>query len=82
MSVLFSSILEGKSELAIFSPIIGPNIGAYLTPIGALAGIMWMSILKKYDVSLNFVTFMKYGTVLVPTALVFSSFGIYLLYGI
>ncbi len=82
MSVLFSSILEGRSELAIFSTIIGSNIGAYLTPIGALAGIMWMSILKRYDVGFNFLSFMKYGIVLVPTALIFSSLGIYLLCGI
>lgn len=82
MSVLFSSLLEGKSSLAIYSTIIGSNIGAYLTPIGALAGIMWMSILKKYDVKFNFLTFMKYGILLVPTALLFSSIGIYLLCGI
>ena len=79
MSVLYSSILEGKSELAIFSTIIGSNIGAYLTPIGALAGIMWMSILKKYNVDFNFVSFMKYGLILVPIALVSSVFGLYVL---
>ena len=79
MSVLYSSILEGKLELAIFSTIIGSNIGAYLTPIGALAGIMWMSILKKYNVDFNFVSFMKYGLILVPIALVSSVFGLYVL---
>lgn len=82
MSVLFSSILEGRSELAIFSTIIGSNIGAYLTPIGALAGIMWMSILKRYDIDFNFLSFMRYGIILVPTALISSSLGIYLLCGI
>ena len=50
MSVLFTSVLEGKSELALFSTIAGSNIGAYLTPVGALAGIMWMSILKKHNI--------------------------------
>lgn len=79
MSVLFSSILEGRSELAIYSTIIGSNIGAYLTPIGALAGIMWMSILKKYNVSFTFISFMKYGVLLVSVSLIFSSLGIYLL---
>ncbi len=79
MSVLFSSILEGRSVLAIYSTIIGSNIGAYLTPIGALAGIMWMSILKKYNVSFTFISFMKYGVLLVSVSLIFSSLGIYLL---
>lgn len=76
MSVLYSSILEGKSELALFSTIIGSNIGAYLSPIGALAGIMWMSILKKYDLNFNFISFVKFGLILVPVALVFSTLGI------
>ena len=76
MSVLYSSILEGKSEIALFSTIIGSNIGAYLSPIGALAGIMWMSILKKYDLNFNFISFVKYGLILVPVALVFSTLGI------
>ncbi len=81
MSVLYSSILEGKSELAIFSTIIGSNIGAYLTPIGALAGIMWMSILKKHEVNFNFVSFAKYGIILVPAALISSTLGIWLMCG-
>ena len=76
MSVLYSSILEGKSELALFSTIIGSNIGAYLSPIGALAGIMWMSILKKHDLNFNFISFVKFGLILVPVALVFSTLGI------
>ena len=76
MSVLYSSLLEGKSELALFSTIIGSNIGAYLTPVGALAGIMWMSILKKHDLDFNFISFVKYGIILVPVSLIFSTLGI------
>ena len=79
MSILYSSILEGKSELAIYATIIGSNIGAYLTPIGALAGIMWMSILKKYEVNFSFLSFMKYGAILAPLALGFSTLGLIIL---
>ena len=74
-----SSILENKSELSTFSTIIGSNIGAYLTPIGALAGIMWMSILKRYSVNFSFLDFVKYGLILVPVSLVFSTLGIIIL---
>lgn len=77
MSVLYSSFLSSvNSELATFGTIIGSNIGAYLTPVGALAGIMWMSILKKHDVNFNFLSFVKYGILLVPVALVFSVLGL------
>ena len=49
---------------ALYASIIGSNIGAYLTPVGALAGIMWLSILKKHDYPLSFAKFMKYGVII------------------
>ncbi len=80
MAVLFSSILEGKSEVALFSTIIGSNIGAYLTPIGALAGIMWMSILKKYGLDFSFLSFMKYGSIICLIALIGSVIGLVIMF--
>ena len=48
----------------IYSTIIASNVGAYLTPIGALAGIMWMSILKKKDVEFKIIDFVKKGIII------------------
>ena len=48
---------------AIYSTIIGSNIGAFLTPVGALAGIMFENLLSKYDVKYTFKDFVKYGTI-------------------
>lgn len=63
MSVLFAEVLSPLSgvtlQKAVFATIAGSNVGAYLTPIGALAGIMWMSILKKENVEMGFFTFVK-----------------------
>lgn len=63
MSVLFSEVLsslEGRTLLqAMYVTVAGSNIGAYLTPIGALAGIMWMSILKKEKIEFGFLSFIK-----------------------
>ena len=77
MSVLFSDIiatstLAGKSLIgATYASIIGSNIGAYLSPVGALAGIMWLSILKKHGHPISFVQFMKYGVLIsIPVMLV------------
>lgn len=51
MSVFYCSVmesLEGASlNQAIFATIMGSNLGAYLTPIGALAGIMFSNLLKN-----------------------------------
>lgn len=52
MSVAFSSIVSPLPEAdrlpAAYASIIGSNIGAYFTPLGALAGIMWSGILNKW----------------------------------
>lgn len=67
-SVLFSSILANGSVKCVYASIIGTNIGAFLTPIGALAGIMWMSLLQKQDIRFSFLDFMKYGCLIgIPT---------------
>ena len=69
MSVLFSSVLENTSLTqagymqGLYACIAGSNIGAYLTPVGALAGIMWSSILKRYGIDLSFKKFVKYGVI-------------------
>ena len=67
MSILFSNIptalTNGDYLKATFSSIIGSNIGAFLTPIGALAGIMFSNLLSKYDMKFTFLDFIKYGSI-------------------
>lgn len=75
MSVLFSEIISNMgsnvSLLAVYSSIIGSNLGAFITPLGALAGIMWMGILSSHDVKYSFLDFVKYGLIIgIPTAAV------------
>ena len=73
MSVLFSTLphMSNSENLkAIYASIIGSNIGAFLTPIGALAGIMFTNLLSKYKVNYSFKDFMKYGSIIsIPTLL-------------
>ena len=65
MSVLFCPIVgtlpEGALLKGVYATIVGSNLGAFLTPIGALAGIMWMSLLKRYDVKMRYRDFILYG---------------------
>ncbi|MBO5525470.1 MAG: hypothetical protein J5993_01835 [Clostridia bacterium] len=76
MSVLFSSVLEslqGQAQLqAVYATIVGSNIGAFFTPIGALAGIMWSSILKKHDLKFSFLDFVKTGGLIAIPSLAVS----------
>lgn len=82
MSVLFNEIIKGVSEenclKATYATIIGSNIGAFITPLGALAGIMWMGSLKTYNVKYSFLDFIKYGVIVgIPTILM-TLFGLYI----
>jgi len=73
MSLLFSSLLNGSEEktMAMYATIIGSNIGAYLTPIASLAGIMWFRILRNQGIKYDFVQFLSYGIyVAIPTLFV------------
>ncbi len=72
MSVLFTDILvkSGASISNVYSVIAASNIGAYLTPLGALAGIMWMGLLKEQHIDFSFMRFVKYGVVLSLPAII------------
>ena len=72
MSVLFTEILSLSNANInnIYSVIAASNIGAYLTPIGALAGIMWLGLLKKQKVKYSFLNFIEYGVILAIPAII------------
>lgn len=79
MSVLFGGVLgSGADMAAVYATVIGSNLGAYLTPVGALAGIMWTGLLKRYEVQFTFRDFIKYGFVLAIPALFAALFGLWL----
>ena len=63
MTLAYSAILDGSTNLKlVYSTIIGSNIGAILTPVGALAGIMWIRLLKINDIKYSFLDFIKNGS--------------------
>ncbi len=73
MSVLFSTVVtpSGVASIpALYAAVIGSNVGAFFTPMGALAGIMWMALLRQHGVKLSFGKFMAYGAIIsIPTLL-------------
>ena len=71
MSILFGSVLSTAKEgdVAVYATVIGSNLGALFTPLGALAGIMWSGMLKNYNVKLSFLQFCKYGFCVATPAL-------------
>ncbi|MBE6545976.1 MAG: hypothetical protein E7668_00865 [Ruminococcaceae bacterium] len=71
MSVLFSKILNFEAVTGqIYATIVGSNLGAFITPVGALAGIMWLNLLKQNHVRLPILKFVFFGFLIgVPTVL-------------
>lgn len=74
MSVLFASITQSlpvqSVSPAVYSSIVGSNIGAIFTPIGALAGIMWSSLLNVHGYKFSYKNFLFMGiTIGIPTLL-------------
>ncbi len=82
MSVLYSSIigeLGGQTlTAAVYAAIIGSNIGAFLTPLGALAGIMWSGMLNRHEVKFRFIDFTRYGAAIAVPTLFAALGGLYL----
>ena len=81
MSILYVDVIKNFTNIspqAIYSSIISSNIAAYFTPIGALAGIMWMSILRKNDVEFSFLKFSIYGSIIAIPTLLVSLGGLYI----
>jgi len=77
MTVLFTKITEssqfaltGGSRLAsVFSLIIGSNLGANITLIGALAGIMWIKIIRDKKQVVSYADFARLGLMVTPVVI-------------
>ena len=62
MSILYSNLCINND--AVYASIVGSNIGAFLTPTGALAGIMFTHLVNEHDTKYTFIDFVKYGVVI------------------
>lgn len=66
MTMLFTGILGCMTTTlnSVYSVVIASNICAFLTPVGSLAGIMFMGILKENDVKFSVKQFVGYGAII------------------
>ena len=85
MSVLYSSVIGGMESspltvAALFSAVIGSNLGAFFTPTGALAGIMWTGQLHDHGVPFSFLRFVKYGAAVAVPAMAAALAGLWIGY--
>jgi arsenical pump membrane protein len=69
MSILdMMAIGPGGSSRTLLAALIGGDIGPRLLPIGSLAGLLWMDLLRRSSVEITIGRFVRLGTlVLMPT---------------
>lgn len=56
-------------KISYLASVIGSDIGALLLPIGTLATLMWMHIVKKGKVHISWSEYLKVTTLVVPVTL-------------
>lgn len=69
MSILnMLAIDSSHGPKALLAALVGGDIGPRLLPIGSLAGLLWMDLLRRQGVTIGIGRFVRVGTlVLIPT---------------
>jgi arsenical pump membrane protein len=71
--------LQGLNQtLVAYALIIGSNVGANLTILGSLAGIMWFHLIKSKKYSIKLWDFTKYGVIATVPFVIIVSIIIYI----
>lgn len=77
---LLSDSLAIPVELLVFGLLIGASLGGNVTPIGAAANIVAVGTLKKHDVQVSFMDFVRLGLPFTIVATLLGSIFIYLVW--
>ena len=64
------SLLELK--IAYLANVIGSDMGSLLLPMGTLATLMWMHIVRKGKVMISWLEYIKITIVVIPPATLFT----------
>ena len=69
MSILNMLAIDAASDpKPLLAALVGGDIGPRLLPIGSLAGLLWIDLLRRHHVHISLAAFVRLGTlVLVPT---------------
>ncbi len=73
-----AQLATAQLAAAQLAAVIGSNLGAFFTPTGALAGIMWTGQLHDHGVPFSFARFVKYGAAVALPALAAALLGLWI----
>lgn len=69
---------ESQLHLAYLANILGSDIGALLTPIGTLATLIWMYILRTHRIRVSWKQYMRVTCIVIPISLIISLISLYI----
>lgn len=64
-------------QIAYLAGIIGSDIGSLLTPIGTLATLIWMSLLRNNHIRVSWADYFKVTIMVIPIGLLISLLSLY-----
>ncbi|MEH7308770.1 ArsB/NhaD family transporter, partial [Neobacillus drentensis] len=66
------------TKTVYLSNIIGSDVGSLILPIGTLATLLWMHILKTNNIKITWLEYIKVTIVVIPATLIFTLICLYL----
>jgi Na+/H+ antiporter NhaD and related arsenite permeases len=69
---------ERTLQIAYLANIIGSDVGALLTPLGTLAALIWMFILKQHGIRVTWGAYIRTALLVIPAGLFVSLGALYL----
>ncbi|MBW5446585.1 arsenic transporter [Cohnella sp. CFH 77786] len=64
-------------KIAYLANVVGSDIGSLLLPVGTLASLIWLHILRTYKVKVGWKEYVRVTVLVIPTSLAFTLITLY-----